>query len=101
MNFEIQDVEIRCDEPGCGWTQKTPWAGIPEWHRKPCPKCGNGQIISDADLINFRMVSAWADCANNEILPQTGPVVEMVLDTAPLRTSNARLDRHAKEGPEK
>ena len=91
MNFEIKDTEVRCDEAGCGWSQKEPWAYIPQWHRKPCPRCGKGQIVSDADLWHHRMISAWADFANKDIPAQTGPVVELELDTAPLRTSNPEL----------
>jgi hypothetical protein len=93
MNFEIKDTEVRCDEAGCGWSKKEPWTNIPKWHRKPCPRCGKGQIVNDADLWHHRMISAWADFANNDLPVQTGPAVELELDTAPLRTSNPTLHR--------
>ena len=44
---------VYCDEPGCGWSRRVKFADIPAWHRKPCPKCGRGEVVSDGDLVMY------------------------------------------------
>lgn len=39
---------VKCDEDGCGWIEKN--ARVEDWVKKPCPKCGEGEIINDAEL---------------------------------------------------
>ena len=101
-NVEIRDTAVKCDEAGCDWEQKVAWSSVPEWHLKPCPKCGKGHIVSDGDLILYCALDAAAKCANTKIqqAKETDLVVEMHLDTAPLRTSNVRGQgtRHLVEG---
>lgn len=79
----MTNAKVKCDEPGCGWGQGCAPDDIPQWHKKPCPQCGKGEIISDADLIMFRMVEAW-ESATREVAPDA-PVVAYKIDTAGLR----------------
>lgn len=37
-----------------------------DWHHKPCPKCGKGEIINDEDVLLFRMIQG-AKRASDEI----------------------------------
>ena len=53
---------VHCDEPGCGWSRRVRFEAIPTWHRKPCPKCGKGEVVSDGDLVMYetaRTMRAW------------------------------------------
>ncbi len=82
---EAKECNIHCDEPGCGWSHAMDFADIPSWHKKPCPKCGKGEIISDADLVTYRMMAAIV-AVSNEIDPDgKRPRVDVHVDTAVLR----------------
>lgn len=57
-------AHVKCDEPGCGWVQSLPTnEAIREWHRKPCPKCGKGEIVTDAELVLFDGLMAAQETA--------------------------------------
>lgn len=88
MNAETTNGSVHCDESGCGWTEKCDFADVPKWHKKPCPKCGRGVIVSDADMIVFRLAEA-AVTVSNEIDPEGKlPRATYRVNTAPLRTAN-------------
>lgn len=53
---DITKMTLVCDHSGCGWTQDTAPEDASEWHKKPCPKCENGEIIDDDDLAQLNMV---------------------------------------------
>ncbi|MCF7853622.1 MAG: hypothetical protein K9N51_02400 [Candidatus Pacebacteria bacterium] len=85
---EAKECHIRCDEPGCAWEYEMDFADIPKWHKKPCPKCGNGEIISDSDMVAFRLMVAIID-ASNEIDPDGKlPRVNAHVDTRVLRETS-------------
>lgn len=58
---------VRCDEPGCGWTEATPRDQVlGKWYMKPCPRCGKGIIINRLEkcvllLIRFLMAVGLAE----------------------------------------
>jgi hypothetical protein len=53
----MKNCKVKCDEAGCDWIQDCSQESIPDWHRKPCPKCGKGEIINDEELAFFIVLS--------------------------------------------
>jgi hypothetical protein len=42
---------IRCDEPGCGWSDKvTKVVHMRAWYFAPCPECSRGEIIDEREV---------------------------------------------------
>lgn len=58
MKANMRNCKVKCDQTGCGWIQDCEPALVPTWHRKPCPKCGKGEIISDRDMVIFAVNTA-------------------------------------------
>lgn len=49
-----QAVGLKCDAPGCGWSDMTiPRSEYPEYRNAPCPACGSN-ILTDADWKTLR-----------------------------------------------
>lgn len=95
MKAEATNCSVHCDESGCGWTEKCDFADVPKWHKKPCPKCGRGEIVSDADMIVYRLAEA-AVTVTNDIDPDGNlPLHTCHVDTAPLRTANKQIGNSA------
>lgn len=43
---------VKCDEKGCGWNLPLPsLEEVAKWYNKPCPRCGKGVIVNDAELM--------------------------------------------------
>jgi len=81
----ITSNAVQCDEKGCGWMQNIPWGEVKNWHKKACPKCGHGEIISDVDLATWHGINAML-LLDNAIDPDgKSPRVSMRLDTSGLR----------------
>jgi hypothetical protein len=49
---------VYCSQPGCTFRQSLRWVDIPSWHKKPCPTCGKGEIVTDKDLSTWRLLDA-------------------------------------------
>jgi predicted RNA-binding Zn-ribbon protein involved in translation (DUF1610 family) len=45
---------VRCDH--CGWHKEVASREIKKWRHVPCPKCGQGEIISDYDMKVYRVL---------------------------------------------
>jgi len=83
---------VHCDEAGCRWSEPVEFADVPNWHKKPCPKCGRGEIVSDADMIVFRLAEAVLT-VSNDIDPEGKlPRQTYIVNTAPMRTANKQHD---------
>lgn len=82
---QCTNTVIQCDVAPCNWSQPCEFSDIPKWHRQPCPKCGKGEIVSDADLAVYCLVQAAVEVTNiidpNGTLPRT----TMYVNTAQLR----------------
>jgi hypothetical protein len=52
-------VKVRCYN--CSWEQEIEFDTIPEWHNKPCPKCGKSEIVSDDELHIFTLLKGFRD----------------------------------------
>jgi hypothetical protein len=101
MKAAAENASLHCDVAPCDWSQPCEFDDIPKWHKKPCPKCGKGEIVSDADVIVCRMVQA-AIAATNDIDPEGKlPRATMRVNTAMLRdpANNAADGRQHKETP--
>ncbi len=82
---QIEKSELQCDEKDCDWVQETPWVEIKNWHKKSCPKCGKGEIVSDEDLAVWNQVNAIL-LINNVIDPERKmPRIDIDIDTSELR----------------
>jgi len=71
----MHNVHVKCDEPGCGWVIPCVQNDIPKFHNKPCPKCGNGVIVSDRELALFKTICALQS-------DKTEDTVEVHFDTS-------------------
>ena len=82
---QMQDIRIKCDMPGCGWVECVTKEQLPDWHRKPCPKCGAGEIVSDHDLEVFRYLKFL--CALDEYMDPDGkmPRTKVLVDSAKVK----------------
>ena len=46
---------VVCDT--CGWREEVENSEATlEWHRKPCPQCGGGEIVNDAEYVTTRLL---------------------------------------------
>lgn len=54
----MRNIRLNCDL--CGWTfdvNRVDTEQIKTWHHVSCPACNKGEIISDYDIIMFRVMS--------------------------------------------
>ena len=75
---------IQCDE-GCGWVSECKLKDMAAWHNKPCPQCGKGVIINDAEL---RGVDTLLKLIELGVLDEAGDkpaLVTLEIDTSVLR----------------
>ena len=63
-NMQVSKEQVYCPLEGCTFRQSVKWAGIPAWHKKPCPTCGKGEIVTDEDLKAWQMLDALMKLAN-------------------------------------
>lgn len=76
---------VKCDEPGCGWSQEIKPSTIEDWHNKPCPECGDGVIVNDEDLSVFYAMASIA-MMGRAIYPGQKPKSYVRINTECLRT---------------
>jgi ferredoxin-like protein FixX/ribosomal protein S27AE len=83
------NTHVKCDR--CGWREDVAWSNVPNWHQKPCPQCGEGEIVSNQELQLWRRYNSLIK-VNDAVLkllralgrkPKTCTVR---VDTAPTRT---------------
>ena len=83
--MRVYKAVVVCDEQGCGWKQEITLPSIPEWHKKPCPVCGEGEIINDMDmdvhLLMTALVGEHKDSGHDKKIPLVG----VTINTAALR----------------
>lgn len=60
-------ARLRCD--ACAWVEQAAFDDIPSWDGKPCPACGKGLPIGDADM------EAWQGIVQLEQAGLARPVV--------------------------
>jgi hypothetical protein len=91
VNAEILNCQVKCDEPDCQWAVAVDLETIGDYHRQPCPDCGNGEIISDQELVFAKMMLAGVKIVNQIDLGVTeeSPRVTASFDTATMRTGCA------------
>ena len=75
----MRKATVCCDEDGCGWEELCEREDVAQWHRKPCPKCGNGEIINDAELSILRIGLAF-EALGQELYPDA-PKTTIHVDT--------------------
>lgn len=82
---DIENSAVVCDEEGCDWKQEVEYDAIPTFHNMPCPKCGKGVIVNDADMQAYEFVKELLKAQNlvdpDSVLPRT----TMTIDTSKLR----------------
>ena len=98
MKAEATNGSVHCDEAGCGWSEPVEFADVPKWHKKPCPKCGRGEIVSDADMIVYRLTEVAVTVTNDLDPDGKLPRLTYRVNTAGLRTANAEAHASATEG---
>ena len=84
MRAHATNVHVSCDEPGCMWILPCEFADIPKYHHVPCPQCGKGEIVSDEDMVAYRVVE-MAINVSNDIDPEGKNLVPYAFDTSGLR----------------
>lgn len=42
---------IICNMDDCDWQEAVALDDIWDWHHKPCPACGRGEVVDDNDLV--------------------------------------------------
>jgi len=82
---QVEKFKVQCDESDCDWTQETPFSEAPNWHKKACPKCSKGEIVSDEDLAAWHGLNALL-LLDEKIDPEGKlPRVDVKIDTSGLR----------------
>lgn len=89
MKARATNIKVQCDESGCGWIQDCKFSDIPKWYQKVCPKCGKGQVISDNDMLVYRLVETALNLSNNSDPQGTLPRVSIHINTRLLRSTTA------------
>lgn len=81
-------ARLRCD--ACKWESQVAFVDIPSWHGKPCPACGKGTPIGDADMEAWRGIVQLeqAGLARPAVPgePTADGYVRLHVDTARLRS---------------
>lgn len=77
--IQIQKVTIKCDS--CDFQDE---GSVPEWHGKPCPKCGAPDVVTDQDLEMYNNIMALASLVNSVAGDVSGHEVHAVIDSAAL-----------------
>ncbi len=85
----VSQCLMKCDEPDCGKVFEVAFAEIPKWHCLPCPKCGKGEIIDDADMAAWELVNAAVKLS--EMIDPDGK-----LPTAEFRVNTQRMKEGSK-----
>jgi predicted RNA-binding Zn-ribbon protein involved in translation (DUF1610 family) len=73
---------VKCDL--CGWKKNIHFDDTKNWYKKPCPKCGKGEIVNLAEMIFLATVKA-ALILSGAIDPEAKNRKRMILDTAKSR----------------
>lgn len=47
---KLKNFMLFCEEHGCDWKREVQPEEVHSWHNRPCPKCGKGIIVKDADI---------------------------------------------------
>jgi len=85
MKAEDKKAKIKCDAIGCSFQLDVEWKGIPLWHNKKCPVCGECVILNDEDMAIWRGINAQV-LMDNAVDPDgLLPRVSITIDTAGLR----------------
>lgn len=100
MPTEIEwalELEVKCDEPGCGWKQEVDLTMAAEWHNRPCPRCGKGVIINDWEMRLLKRILKFANSNVMSLTPAEKALLVYLgeIDTAPLRPLR-KCEREAK-----
>lgn len=80
----MHKATLKCDEAGCRWSQEINFQDVPGWHQKPCPECGRGSIITDADLKAYYIGKAMQDLSD-ALDPEKKNRITVKFDTSKLR----------------
>ncbi len=76
---------VQCDEKGCGWSEIVDRENIQSWHKKACPECGRGEILTDEDMGYFYLVTALTDAQDKFDPDGKLPSIGMKINTSGLR----------------
>jgi hypothetical protein len=71
--IELVVEGLRCDAPGCGYTQNYPRGSSVDfeaWLNAPCPKCG-ANLCTEADLRVLRGIRRFTRILNRLLWPLT------------------------------
>ena len=89
MKAEAKNSVIKCDESGCEWELSCEFDSIPQWHKKTCPKCRKGEIISDADLMVWYAAKSMLIASDIFVPEGKMPRVDILIDTAEMRKTRS------------
>lgn len=76
---------VQCDESGCDWSQPVNPNEIENWHNQPYPKCGEGVIVNDEDLLVVNMIIALSNWSDQVDPYGELPRETLIIDTGVLR----------------
>lgn len=84
----INRVSVKCDMEGCDWVEDISFDAVPQWHNKPCPKCHQGVIVTDAELAVHKEFSAIYEALKGVEVDEAtaGPAIKATFDTSSTRT---------------
>ncbi len=84
-------LQLNCDEPGCGWSESmTIEEAVKGFSHAPCPKCGEGEILNEADLAALEVTAALL---NTGLIRSVSPTDEDADGDAFLARINTRCLR--------
>lgn len=92
----MKHITVKCDEPGCGWSEMTDLDTILNYVKAPCPKCGKGEIINDEELAVIAVMAGLVRLGLGEIVEPGTRDGAVKIDTKAL----IRDARPAREGAE-
>jgi len=74
---QLSKVTILCDL--CKWHKEILDTTIEDWHKMPCPDCGQGEIIDDKDLEIWKQLKTSIDIFSTIEVSDNTPVVEVLI----------------------
>jgi hypothetical protein len=75
--IQIQKVTIKCGS--CDFQEE---GSVTEWHGKPCPQCGNLDVVTDKDLELYNNIMSFSSMVNALAGDVDGHSVTATFDSA-------------------
>lgn len=83
-------VNVKCDEPECGWHELIDARSVKDWIGEPCPKCGAEEILNANDIATLAPLVGLCVMGLAKITTGSASELAIRIDTGAMRTTTGR-----------